>query len=273
MHLFLAGGQGGWSEVWREVMDDAELVALPFGVMVSYVYWHPKDEDRMVWARENNRPTFLDSGAFSALSLGVDVNLDEYIAFAQDRKHLFDHVASLDVVFDAEASRVNHERMVEAGFTNAVPCFHTNEPWEYLDAMQGEEMIGLGVGGQQSRRKPVVQWLTDVFHHMSQWDRQPKVHGYAITSPDWMWRFPWYSVDSSSWFMAARYCRMFWRKGMGLTAHGRGDPPRNDLMRYREFRKTIPPTKAKRLDYYPLLRHNIKQFARLAGDITKAREG
>jgi hypothetical protein len=162
--------------------------------------------------------------------------------------------------------------MLDAGFDNAIPAYHTAEPWEYLDAMKDEEVIGLGVGGAHSKKQPVVNWLHDVFHHMSKWDRQPKVHGYAITTPDWMWRFPWYSVDSSSWFMAARFCRMFWREGMSLKAHGRKDPPKNNLKRYQEYRRTIPPTKAKRPDYYALLRHNIKVFASLARDITTARE-
>jgi len=208
MHLFLAGGQGGWSEVWRDVMDDPELRDLPFGVMVSYVYWHPKDQDRMEWARENGRPTFLDSGAFSALTLGVEIDVAEYIRFAKERAHLFDHVASLDVIFDAQGSADNHQRMLDAGFTNAVPCFHTAEPFEYLDAMQHEEMIGLGVGGAHSRKRPVLDWLSRTFHHMEQWDRQPKVHGYAITSPDWMWRFPGtrWTAPAGSWQRGSAAC-------------------------------------------------------------------
>jgi hypothetical protein len=254
-------------------MDDPELDNLPFGVMVSYVYWHPKDQERMEWAQEHGRPTFLDCGAFSALTLGVYIDVNEYIKFAKARKHLFTHIASLDVVYDAKETAANHQRMLDAGFTNAIPAFHANDPWEYLDAMEGSERVALGgVAGMAAKKKPGARWLRRCFDRVHQWEHPPKMHGFGITGPEWLWGFPWDSVDSSSWFMAARFCRMFFRKGWGLKAHGKKDPPRGDLKRYQEWRRAMPPAKGTRPDYYPLLRHNVKVFARLVQDITEYRE-
>ena len=73
MKLYLAGGQGGWSARWQALMDDPDMSDHPFGVMSSYVYWTKEDRLRMAWARDQGSSTFLDCGAFSALTLNVDI--------------------------------------------------------------------------------------------------------------------------------------------------------------------------------------------------------
>jgi hypothetical protein len=271
MKLFLAGGQGGWSARWNTLMSDPDMANYPFGVMSSYVWWTKDDRLRMEWAQANGRPTYLDSGAFSALTLNKTIKVDEYITFARGHRDLFDHVASLDVIHDAVASAENHQRMLDAGFENAVPCFHVNEPWEYLYAMSGAPLVGLGVGGLQSRRDSVVRWLGECFSRLAEHGATCDVHGYAITVPDWMWRFPWYSVDSSSWFMAARYARMAVLTGRTMKFYNRLNPPKR-LALIKVWRKLMPPEKTTSESYFPLLRHNIKAFSTYAANVTRARE-
>jgi hypothetical protein len=48
-------------------------------------------------------------------------------------------------------------------------------------------------------------WLKKCFSIIP---KNVKVHGFAITSPYVVKRFPFYSVDSSSWTNAGRYGRM-----------------------------------------------------------------
>jgi hypothetical protein len=267
--LFLAGGEGGWSARWTKIVEP--LPDMPYQIMTSYIKYDDNETPfRMQWAHDQGKLTFLDSGAFSALTKNVVIDLDEYIEFCRTRRKYFDHVAALDVIHDPDASLKNWRLMQEAGFPDAVPCFHIGEPWDYLREMKDADMIGLGVAAMQRRGDPVERWIGQCFRKLQDWGSTARVHGYAITSFDWMWRFPWYSVDSSSWFMGARYGQMAVLEGRRIVMYHRMKPPK-DLKTMKLWRRVMPPARGSMEEYFPLLRHNITTYARACELINESR--
>jgi len=147
---------------------------------------------------------FLDSGAFSAFTKKVEIDIQEYIKYIKENKKYINLYANLDVIGDAEGTLKNQEIMEKAGLS-PIPCFHAGEDFSYLDHyIENYDYISLGGVAQLGRRAGV--WMEDCFNRICDDDGYPKVkvHGFAVTSLKLMMKFPWYSVDSTSWVMTSR---------------------------------------------------------------------
>lgn len=253
MKFYLAGSDSGRDHL---VLDGLKNLRL----LVSYYYIKNGGGQNVVdWAKKNDIPVFLDSGAFSALMSGNAINLQEYTEYCLCNQHRFDVIASLDVIGDYKETMKNHEKMKSAG-VNSITCFHVNEPFSVLkDIYKQEDYIALGVAGMQKRRKQLMAWLVKCFKLRLELNPSCKVHGFALTSPFVMSSFDWYSVDSTTWLMGRIFGKAVMRNGKRIETFGRDDKTR--MTRYHHVLKDImPPRNAKTDDYNALLRHNAKQF-------------
>jgi hypothetical protein len=154
----------------------------------------------------NKVSLFLDSGAFSAFSKGVDININEYISFIKDNEDYLEVYANLDVIGDAEATLKN-QRIMEKKGLKPLPCFHYGDDIKYLKLyMQEHNYIALG-GMVPISTKNLILWLDEIFSYICDDKGIPKVkvHGFGLTSFDLMFRYPWYSIDSTSWVMTGRF--------------------------------------------------------------------
>lgn len=156
---------------------------------------------------QNKVDLFLDSGAFSAFTQNLEIDIQEYIAFIKEHETNLEVYANLDVIGSAEGTWRNQKTMEAAGL-NPLPCFHYGEDFKwlrrYLDA--GYEYIALG-GMVPISTPDLMIWLNTVFgDYICGPDGLPKVkiHGFGLTSLRLMMRFPWFSVDSTSWVVTGR---------------------------------------------------------------------
>lgn len=165
-------------------------------------------------AKRKEIDIFLDSGAFSAWTQGVDVDIQEYIKFIKEHEDLLTVYANLDVIglggklpneLTAEMTLKNQKIMEEAGL-NPLPCFHFGEPYEYLQYyVDNYDYMAFGVAGRKG--SALIPWLDTCFSdYVCDAEGYPKikVHGFAVTSLPLMLRYPWYSADSTSWVMTSR---------------------------------------------------------------------
>lgn len=151
---------------------------------------------------------FLDSGAFSALTLKTSVDIDAYIAFIKKYEKYVEVYANLDAIGDAEQTLKNQKYMESKGL-KPLPTFHTGEDWKYLDYyVKNYDYIALGgtVGsGFDNKQKQL--WFDECFSkYICDKDGMPKVktHAFGMTSFRLLFRYPWYSADSTSWNVTAR---------------------------------------------------------------------
>lgn len=152
----------------------------------------------------NKEPAiFLDSGAFPAYHRGIDINIQDYINFVKKFQRYFAYYANLDVIGDPAASYKNQQIMEAAGL-RPIPCYHfgEDEKWlrKYIDG--GHNYISLGGFMLVSNASDLIAWLDHIFSkHICDSTGMPviKAHGFGLTAPYMLCRYPWYSVDSTTW--------------------------------------------------------------------------
>jgi hypothetical protein len=165
--------------------------------------WHYVGKQSFVdHMRANHAQIFLDSGAFSAYTLGVTLSVEEYCAYIQRnmdilRKENGVVMASvLDGIGDPLQTWRNQLEMEMRG-CRPLPCFHAGEDERYLEHyVRNYEYITLG-GMVGSSTKALSVWLDRI------WDRylvdgsghpRLRVHGFGITAIPLMERYPWFST-------------------------------------------------------------------------------
>ena len=173
---------------------------------------------------------FLDSGAFSAFTQGVTIDLKKYIAFIKEHESHLTVYANLDVIGDPEGTWRNQQEMEAAGL-HPLPCYHygENPRWLHRYLNSGHDYVALGgmaadKSGMALTNEKRSAWLDTIFgEHLCGSDGLPrvKVHGFGLTSLRLMLRYPWYSVDSTSWVMTGRMGSVFVpRRRGGMWLYG-----------------------------------------------------
>jgi hypothetical protein len=160
-----------------------------------------------------HRSWVLDSGAYSALTSGLKIDLSRYIdeclsLLAGPRPP--EVIFGLDVIGDPEASARNVERMIAAGVP-AVPTFHHGSPWHYLDGLARQHeriafggLVARGAGGHGTRLQ-IGDKLRFIEGCVSRsWPRW--AHGFGCADRRILGRYPLASADSTTWYYGpARY--------------------------------------------------------------------
>ena len=163
----------------------------------------------------------LDSGAYSAWNMGASIDVVDYAKYIIDNIDHIDTVVNLDVIpgsskgaptpADIEAAAAaswdNYMALKEFSI-NAMPVFHLGERYEWLEKMldSGTDYIGLGGLARVNTRQRIL-WLDDVFERITDAEGRAiiKVHGFGITGAEVLFRYPWYTADSTTWIMAAGF--------------------------------------------------------------------
>lgn len=147
---------------------------------------------------------FMDSGAFSAFTKKVEIKLDDYITFLKEIKDDLDVYCCLDVIGDVDATWKNFEKMEKAGL-HPLPVYHAGEDPKYLHRCLEYDYFCLGGMAKDSSSVLRVPFLDRAFTIICGEDGLPKskVHGLGMTSFELMRRYPFFSVDSTSWVLGA----------------------------------------------------------------------
>lgn len=161
--------------------------------------------------RQDGTRVFLDSGAFSAFTKGVEVDLPKYCDYVKANLDIIETVdgvlcaSVLDGIGDPLKTWQNQMAMESLG-VRPLPCFHYGEDEQYLDwYIANYDYITLG-GMVPISTPQLIHWLDRLWErHLTDGAGRPKlkVHGFGLTSLPLMKRYPWFSVDSSTWVQHA----------------------------------------------------------------------
>lgn len=154
---------------------------------------------------------FLDSGAFSAYTQKKEIKINEYISFIKENEKYFSIYANLDVIGDAAGTYKNQKYMESKGL-NPLPVYHApfEDPDIWLKKYMEEGYTHIAFGGMAGKdvhKNNLLLILDKCFDkYICSADGTPKikVHGFGMTSHDLLIRYPWYSVDSTSWVISSR---------------------------------------------------------------------
>ena len=133
---------------------------------------------------------------------------DSYIEFLNTNKQFIDVYSNLDVINNGEKTYENQKMLEEQGL-KPLPVFHFGSDLKFLERYIDEGYEYIAMGGVQPN--PINLILPALDAVWNKYLRNPdgtykiKVHGFGITHSKLMRRYPWYSVDSSSWKKLAIY--------------------------------------------------------------------
>jgi len=163
-------------------------------ILVSYVYIQ-----RLLDMRGciGFRDWVLDSGAFSAQSIGVRIDIDAFAAWCREAlrvdKQLVE-VFSLDVIGDWRASLRNTEYLWKLGVP-AIPAYHVGEPIDVLDAMARDyPKIAFG-GAVGMKKQSKLDWAAQCMRRI--WPKP--VHGFGFGTLAAALTIPFDSMDATNW--------------------------------------------------------------------------
>ena len=150
---------------------------------------------------------FMDSGAFSADRQGIKLSIEKYATFINKWKDKLTVYANLDVIHDPEQTYKNQQILEKAGH-DPLPVFHAGEDLKWLDDYVGSyDYIALGgmAWGYDRKRR----FLDSVFAKYP----DHKFHGFGVGDIGYMQRYPFHSVDSTTWFLGQKLGDLFFSDG------------------------------------------------------------
>ncbi len=179
--------------------------------LVSYYYYKGTFRD-IIQRRMLEFDSFvMDSGAFSAFNNGKEIDLDDYERTLKDDG--IEKYFSLDAIGDAGRSYDNYMELRSRGL-DPIPTFHINTDIEYLYKYLDEtDHISIGgmVGGQFTDEN-----LLKIWHAILTRNPEAKIHGLGVSNYQVAIKYPWHSIDSSTWCSITKFARTnIWNKRQG----------------------------------------------------------
>jgi hypothetical protein len=175
------------------------------------------------------RKHLLDSGAYSAWKNGLTIKVDDYAAYVLSMpRGMFSAVVNLDVIPGEPGhvpSQTDIDRSAEIGWENyaalkralgdrytVLHVYHQGEHLKWLRKLMDESPY-FGVSPDNSKRtNEKMAWLDTLMPTLTDARGTPlrKFHGFGVTAMQIIDRYPWYSIDSTSWRQWAMYGMIFY---------------------------------------------------------------
>lgn len=192
---------------------------------------------------KNKNQIILDSGAFSAWMKQEVISVEEYTKYALAVLDKVDYVVNLDMIpgrfGKKNLSQKEINKSTSVGWDNyaymlhkgipkdrLIHVFHQGEDFHHLEDMV-DQMPYIGISPANDRNTTEkMQWIDHCMKYVLV-NKKPivKFHGFAVTSVPIMTKFPWHSVDSTSWVTFGRYGAILFPK-----------------IKYGKYNYTEPPT-------------------------------
>ena len=208
---------------------------------------------------------FIDSGAFTAWTCKVQINVDEYIKYLNEYDELFTLMAQLDWIPGTPGVPATVNEKIEGAAKTwenylymrsrvksphkLVYVFHVGENFEFLqNALKYEDDKGpiqsLALGGLVDKPMTIKrEFISRCFQIIEQSPHQPSVHGFGLNTFSLLKKYPFTSADATSWVRTAGLGSIMCPKGyIGISTRRNVDPNHYDNLepeQVQEFLKFI----------------------------------
>lgn len=276
LKLFLAGTDKFGKEERRQVLDlylagmadekkRTHDDVMPSNVLFSYENLQVKKAKDLDIYHTFGAKLFIDSGAFSMWTKGIEVDVDEYIKWINKRAKYIDLYGQVDAIPGTrtgiptpaqvrEAAQKTWENYLYMRPRMKKPegllyTFHVGEPKEFLkQALEwtdenGKHIPYIALGGMVGKtvqvRRNFLRMCFDIIKKSS--NPNVKVHAFGMTSRDLLSEFPITSADSTSWIMTAAMGGIMTDLGTIMVSNNqKNDPthyshlPKKDLQKFED---------------------------------------
>lgn len=208
-NLYFAGNKSGYVEAYMESLWDKRL----------FSFW--TDQFSILSRVQRGLHTFMDSGAFTAHTQGITIDVDSYLEFVNTYDDFLDLIAQVDTipgVFRQPKSEADFRDAPEQTWKNylymrerihspqkLIAVFHQGEDIRFLRRMLAEGVPYIGVSPANDKFVTTkTAWIDKVFEVIHQTGRKDvKTHGFGITHVETLEQYPFTSADSATWMRAA----------------------------------------------------------------------
>jgi hypothetical protein len=245
MLFYFAGSD---SAIFRDILFKAKAES----ILMSFFQHQGDKNDLNLEAFPN---IFLDSGGFTARKRGIDISVKDYGEFILKHPE-FTTYANLDVR-DTKITLANQAEL-EAMSLHPIPVYHMDEWLEgktelLQDYIKKYSHIAVGGTAEVQASKRLVEHFLDYIFSFTK--DKVKVHGFGMTGLWLLKRYPFFSVDSTSWLSGGKYGRITKESGILNNAVQQHDNEKYPLNRV--------------LSYQEMCKENIKTYMRVQKDITE----
>lgn len=168
---------------------------------------------------------FIDSGAFSVHTKGIELNVDEYIDYLNsidDDIHIFAQVDKIPGDFGKEKTRQQILEAPELSWENylymkdkvksrdkLLPIFHQGEDFKWLENIlsykhsDGTPIAYIGISPANDKSSKEKEIFIHKCFNIIKRSKNPdvKTHAFGMTSLWILEQYPFTSADSTSWLM------------------------------------------------------------------------
>lgn len=199
---------------------EAEEIIEENGFPRLYSYLNDKTNLKNRFARKAKGKLIVDSGAFTAWTRGAELNVDEYINWLNENKEFIYLAGQVDAIpgkFRQTPTKQEVEEAAQKTYDNywymrerldnpdmLLYTFHVGEPFKFLEKiLEFPDIKYIALGGMVGRNTQTKENFTQKCFEIIQASPNPnvKVHGFGMTSPTFLKKFPFASGDSTGWIM------------------------------------------------------------------------
>ncbi len=187
MRLFFAGlAAGHTTEELKEL-----------GITNKLYSYHNEQNLSKEWGTDG---LMLDSGAFTAWTKGISINMEELISFIEKIRPEF--AIQLDVIGDEEATWKNYKKMMKK--VNVLPVIHYMASEKHIKRVFEHDYVCLGgLVPYAKKKKELKAWLDYIYSFKKAHEK--RIHCLGITTQNILQKYPFYSADSTAWISATRH--------------------------------------------------------------------
>ena len=206
---------------------------------------------------------FIDSGAFSVHTKGIELNVDEYIDYINsidDDIHIFAQVDKIPGEFGKEKTK---EQILEApklswdnylymkekvvSRDKLLPIFHQGEDFKWLKNMleytheDGSHIAYIGISPANDKSSKEKEIFIHKCFNIIRKSSNPsvKTHAFGMTSEWILERYPFTSADSTSWLMTGATGNIMTPYGIILVSDKKLSDPSHIMNMPNEAQKNI----------------------------------
>lgn len=185
-----------------------------FPVLISYYYMRQaKPEIVEWWTTHPGVELLIDSGGFSALNAGEEIDLDEYIEWCSRWKSKLFGYFALDKLGDPKGSAHYLRKMHDAGL-KPLPIHVRGDDERRMDELfEASDWVGLG-----GFRRPHRGWCAPNYVEQKMaWAKGRNVHWLGYTKSKMLTAFRPFSCDSSNATIGGQWGILMLYMGGGRT--------------------------------------------------------
>lgn len=184
------------------LIEEMEVIrkVRPPRLLCSYWYFKNRSLHELCNAIGYQPEIMLDSGAYSALTKGRNVNLFDYMKYIEENAYLISRYVALDVIGDSFTTKSYYEIMRHKGF-DPVPVFHCGDDISALQyyVANGASVVALGNTVKIRNKDYVANWCSEIHEHFP----DIELHLLGSSSQKILDCGAVASCDSSSWYIRA----------------------------------------------------------------------